>query len=85
MRDVWNRLAVFLDEIMASKDENIIIVAHGISLGIFNLLWLGLDVEALNKCGMWGASGSVSFMREQSHEFGVKRVITRFNDCSYTL
>jgi probable phosphoglycerate mutase len=85
MRDVWNRLAVFLHEIMANKDENIILVAHGISLGIFNLLWLGLDVEVLNKCGMWGASGSISFMREQSPEFGAKRVITRFNDCSYTL
>jgi probable phosphoglycerate mutase len=70
---------------MASTDEHIIIVAHGISLGIFNLLWLGLDVEALNKCGRWGASGSVSFMREESPEFGAKRVITKFNDCSYIL
>jgi probable phosphoglycerate mutase len=85
MRDVWNRLSVFLNEIMAKKDENIILVAHGVSLGIFNLLWLGLDVEALNKCGMWGASGSVSFMREESPEFGTKRVITRFNDSSYML
>lgn len=84
MRDVWNRLCVFLNEIMENKVENIIIVAHGISLGIFNLLWLGLEVEALNKCGMWGASGSVSFMRQELPEFGVKRIITRFNDCSYS-
>jgi probable phosphoglycerate mutase len=85
MRDVWNRLTLFLNEITANKDDNVIIVAHGISLGIFNLLWLGLDVEVLNKCGMWGASGSVSFMREESLEFSMKRVITRFNDCSYIL
>ena len=83
MRDVYNRLSVFLNEILASKEENIIIVAHGISLGIFNILWLGLDVEALNKCGMWGASGSLSFMREESPEFGIKRTISRFNDRSY--
>ncbi len=83
MRDVWDRLSVFLlNEIMTNKEENIIIVAHGISLGIFNMLWLGLDVEALNKCGMWGASGSVSFMRQEFPEFGDKRLITRFNDCS---
>jgi len=84
MRDVWNRLSLFLNEIMANNDENIIIVAHGISLGIFNILWLGLDAEALNKCGMWGASGSVSFMREESPEFGIKRIMSRFNDCSYS-
>ena len=84
MRDVWKRLSVFLDEILTNNEENIIIVAHGISLGIFNMLWLGLDVEALNKGGMWGTSGSVSFMREESPEFGAKRIITRFNDCSYS-
>ncbi|MDR1687501.1 MAG: phosphoglycerate mutase family protein [Clostridiales bacterium] len=84
MRDVWNRLREFLNEIMTRKEENIIIVAHGISLGIFNMLWLGLNVEVLNTCGMWGSSGSVSFMREESPEFGAKRIITRFNDCSYS-
>lgn len=83
MRDVWNRLSVFLDELLKNKAENIIIVAHGVSLGIFNLLWLDLNVEVLNKCGMWGASGSVSFMRQESPEFGSKRIISRFNDCSY--
>jgi probable phosphoglycerate mutase len=83
MRDVWNRLSLFLNEILAGKEENIILVGHGLCLGIFNVLWLGLDAEALNKCGMWGSSGSVSFMREESPEFGEKRVISRFNDCSY--
>jgi probable phosphoglycerate mutase len=83
MRDVWNRLSIFLNEIMASKEENIILVAHGISLGIFNILWLGLEAEALNKCGMWESSGSVSFMSEEAPEFGTKRIISRFNDCSY--
>jgi len=85
MRDVWNRLSIFLDEILSIKEENIIIVAHGISLGIFNILWLGVDVEALNKCGMWGASGSLTFMREESPEFGFKRTISRFNDRSYII
>jgi probable phosphoglycerate mutase len=84
MRDVWNRLFEFLREIMTRKEENIIIVAHGISLGIFNMLWLGLDVDVLNKCGMWGTSGGITFMREEASEFGAKRVISRFNDQSYS-
>jgi len=84
MRDVYNRLSVFLNEVLASKEENIIVVAHGISLGVFNILWLGLEAEVLNKCGMWGVSGSLSFMREVLSEFGVKqRLISRFNDRSY--
>jgi probable phosphoglycerate mutase len=85
MRDVWNRLSIFLFEIMNNNDQNIILVAHGMCLGVFNILWLGLDVEALNKCGMWGASGSISFLREESPEFGKKHVISRFNDCTYVL
>jgi len=84
IRDVYNRLAVFLNEILASKDENIIIVAHGISLGVFNILWLGMEAEALNRCQMQGASGSLSFMREEVTEFGVmKRLVNRFNDRTY--
>lgn len=83
MRDVWNRLSVFLDELLENKAENIILVSHGISLGIFNLLWLDLSVDALNKCEMWGSAGGVSFMRQESPEFGIKRIISRFNDCSY--
>ena len=31
-------------------DENIIIVSHGDTLSIFNAIWLGMDVDMLNKC-----------------------------------
>jgi len=80
MREVWNRLLIFLNQIMESDDENIIIVSHGGTLSIFNPLWLGLEVEALNKCSMIGNAGGVSFMCENA---AGKRIISRLNDRSY--
>jgi len=79
-RELWDRLLAFHNEIMANSEENIIIVAHGVSLGIFHAIWLGLDVEMLNKCGLWAGSGGVSFMHEDAYK---KRIITRLGDRSY--
>jgi hypothetical protein len=66
---------------MDRTEENSNIVSHGITLGIFHAIWLGLDVEMLNKCGMQGGSGGVSFMHEDSDK---KRIISRLGDRSYT-
>ncbi len=60
-RDTWNRLKSFYDEIIESKDENIIIVSHGDTLSLFNAMWLGLEVEMLNQCDLFGMAGGVSF------------------------
>lgn len=79
-RDEWNRLKPFYDEIMASKDENIIIVSHGDLLSVFNAMFLGLDVESLNKGEIFGLSGGVSWMFENKEG---KRFIKRISDMSY--
>ena len=79
-RDLWNRLSKFHDEIMENTEENIIIVSHGITLGVFHALWFGLEVEMLNKCGIHGSSGGVSFMYEDSDK---KHIISRLGDRSY--
>jgi probable phosphoglycerate mutase len=79
-REVWNRLLNFYNQIMKSTDENIIIVSHGDTLSIFNAIWLGLDVEMLNKCDLFGKAGGVSFMHENSDG---KHIITRLSDFSY--
>ncbi len=79
-RELWNRLFEFHRQITDSPEENIIIVSHGITLGIFHAIWLGLDVEMLNKCGLSGGSGGVSFMHEDSDK---KRMISRLGDRSY--
>lgn len=80
--DVWNRLLPFYNEIMASDNENIIIVSHGDTLSILNIMWLGLDPEALNDIDLSGVSGGVSFLYRKTCG---KRIIKRLSDTSYIL
>ncbi|MBQ3028766.1 MAG: histidine phosphatase family protein [Lachnospiraceae bacterium] len=79
-RDEWNRLKPLFDEIMASKDENIIIVSHGDLLSVFNAMFLGLPVESLNEFELFGMAGGVSFMFENNEG---KRFVKRMGDLSY--
>lgn len=79
-RDEWNRLKPFFDEIMSNNEENIIIVSHGDLLSVFNAMFLGLDVENINTCEMFGLSGGVSYMFENNEG---KRFIKRISDMSY--
>lgn len=79
-REAWNRLLIFYGQMMKSTNENVIIVSHGDALSIFNAIWLGLDVEMLNKCDLFGKAGGVSFMHENSDG---KHIITRLSDFSY--
>lgn len=81
-RDEWNRLKPFFDEIMSNNAENIIIVSHGDLLSVFNTMFMGLDVETINSCEMFGLAGGVSYMFE--HDEG-KRFIKRISDMSYIL
>lgn len=79
-RDEWNRLKLLFDEIMASEDENIIIVSHGDLLSVFNAMFLGLPVESLNDFELFGMAGGVSFMFENNEG---KRFVKRMGDLSY--
>ncbi len=79
-RDEWNRLIPFFDEIMSNDEENIIIVSHGDLLSVFNTMFMGLGVETLNACEMFGLAGGVSYMFENNDG---KRFIKRISDMSY--
>ncbi len=79
-RDEWNRLKLLFNEIMASEDENIIIVSHGDLLSVFNAMFLGLPVESLNEFELFGMAGGVSFMFENNEG---KRFVKRMGDLSY--
>ncbi|WP_075841598.1 phosphoglycerate mutase family protein [Clostridium perfringens] len=79
-RDEWNRLLPFFNKLMASEHENIIIVSHGDLLSVFNTMWLGLEVETLNKSELFGLAGGVTFMEETADG---KRFIKRMSDMSY--
>lgn len=58
--DLWNRIAPFMDEIIRSEYQNIIIVSHGITLHLFFAMWLGIEFNDLQRFGVWGISGGVS-------------------------
>ena len=79
-RDEWNRLKPFYDGIMASKDENIIIDSHVDLLSVCNTMFLGLDIETLNACEIFGLTGGVSHMIVNDDG---KRFIKRVSDMSY--
>lgn len=81
-RDEWDRLLPFFNGILTNEHENIIIVSHGDLLSVFNAMWLGLDIEMLNKCELFGFAGGVSFMHETVDG---KRVIRRMSDMSFIL
>ena len=79
-RDEWNRLKPFFDEIMGNDEENIIVVSHGDLLSVFNAMFMGLDVDDLNKYEMFGLAGGVSYMFVNNEG---KRFIKRMSDMSY--
>ena len=81
-RDAWNRLRPFYEEIMASNDENIIIVSHGDLLSIWNAMYLGLQVESFYDVDIHGPAGGVSHMLIGDDG---KHRIRHLNDMSYTL
>ena len=79
-RDEWNRLKPFFDLVMAEDAENIIIVSHGDLLSVFNSMFLGLEVESLNSCELFGFAGGVSQMIVRDDG---KRIIKRISDMSF--
>jgi len=79
-RDEWNRLKPFFDEIMSNEEENIILVSHGDLLSVFNAMFMGLEVESINHCEVFGLAGGVSYMLENADG---KRMIKRISDMSY--
>lgn len=87
-RDAWNRLLPLFEELMASEEENILLVSHGDLLSIFNVMFLGLPVEAMNGLDLYGMAGGVSFLQvaEDRADPGTakgKRVIRRLSDMSF--
>lgn len=78
--DVWNRLSEFLNEIMINSGDNLIIVSHDGALSILYALWIGLDIETLNKRNFSGKTGGISILQEDKEN---NRTISCLNDLSY--
>ena len=79
-RDVWNRVSKFHQNVIASSHDNLIIVSHSGTLSILFALWLGMDIESLDKCNFSGKAGGVSFLNEDD---AGHHIISRLGDMSY--
>lgn len=77
---VWDRLSKFMNDTLTETDEDIIIVSHDGTLSILYALWLGMDIEMLNKCNLSGKTGGVSVLKEDDDG---NRIIARLNDMLY--
>lgn len=62
IRGVWNRLSAFLNQLMESAEEKLIIVLYDGTLSVFYAMWLGLKIDIINKCRLCGCPGGVSFL-----------------------
>ncbi len=76
-REFWNRVSTFCCEIEADEAQNIILVSHGVTLSVWQSVWLGLDIHKFIYSGM---PGGVSFMRITEED---EHIIQRLNDSSY--
>lgn len=79
-RACWNRLLPFYEEVMESDEETIIIVSHGDLLSLWNLMYLGLPVEAYYDVDIHGPAGGVSHMIIGDDG---KHRVRHINDMSY--
>jgi probable phosphoglycerate mutase len=78
--ELYERLTPFIKEIESSKDENVIIVGHGIALQMFVAQWLKIPLKTLENMAFNGSSGCVSFLSENKDKI---RVLNSWNDTSY--
>lgn len=78
--DVWQRLFPFYTALLDHEAENIILVSHGDTLSIFNVMWLGLELAALHTIDLYGTSGGVSILQQNRRG---KRIIRKLSDTSY--
>lgn len=58
--DLWDRIRPFMDEIIHSESENIIIVSHGITIHLFFAMWIGIEFNSLRNSGLYALAGGVS-------------------------
>ena len=82
IRDVWNRLGPFFNEVLHDDHETIIIVSHGGLLSVFNAMFIGLDVESMNNGNIHGRSGGVSHFMIRDDG---KRSVQSISDMSYLI
>ncbi len=82
VREHWDRLLIFYNEIINSRYENIVIISHGGTLSLFCAMWLKIDIENLNFFTIHGKAGGIS--RFYENNLGI-RIAKSIGDMSYIL
>jgi broad specificity phosphatase PhoE len=78
-REFWNRVSDLCREIVSDEAENIILASHGVTLSVWQHVWLGEDIQEFKYSGL---PGGVSFFRIDDNG---ERIILRLNDPSYMM
>jgi len=80
--EVWDRLTSFYNEVLVNQScgKTIIVISHGITLSLLNMIHLGLDKKNVDSCLIKGDSGGVTFYGKFPDG---KKYIHRVSDMSY--
>ena len=76
-REFWARVSDLCGDVTAERAENIILVSHGVTLSVWQSVWLGEGIKPFKYTGL---AGGVSFFEITD---GGERIIQRLNDPSY--
>ena len=76
-RDFWNRVSDLCRDIIADEAENIILASHGVTLSVWQQVWLGEEIHEFKYSGLPGGVSVFTI-----NDYG-ERTIKRLNDPSY--
>jgi len=76
-REFWNRVTDFCCDLVIDEAENIILASHGVTLSVWQQVWLGEEIQEFKYLGL---PGGVSFFTINNNG---ERTIQRLNDSSY--
>lgn len=80
VREVYQRLEPLCREVLERPEDTVVLVSHGGTLGVWNILWLGLPPETMDHCGIRGRAGAVGCFDVYGEW---SRRITKIGDLSY--
>ena len=76
-REFWKRVTDLCNDIVADEAENIVLASHGVTLSVWQQVWLGEEIQEFKYSGL---PGGVSFYAITDNG---ERIIKRLNDPSY--
>ena len=79
-KELWNRIFLFVEEMIKTEQENIIIVSHGTALSFLYSIWMNEAFASLEYKRFGSRSGGVSKLHIGTYG---KRRIEILNDMSY--